>query len=403
MVREDAEAFLRAMMAPLSAARTGQSLPGVPFSREAVANAFVMLGLLPEPRAEEILAEYKPGLEAKGFRFGVLTGELSVRSGAHGFTEAKAAGRNGLTQIPLAVAAGPVPIATDSVDLSLTWATLTPGGVRLRLRVIGPDEGRISRPLDRPYRVFPGFQLGEEIGYGVSVADNLGRRYQVRSGGWSSRPSGRPGERVWDGEMLAEPEQDGEMLAKPEQPDTKPGAGGAVHWLELASASGPSVRVVMPASARVATGPADPPWPTPGECYLADLVPVTSMSIGADGATVELDTARIVAAVADALLWVGALPADSALLAGETAPGSRQIGWREPLMHLWGRHARERARAAEPDQAGLAVSLPLRQAAAVIESVTAHDDLVSVQLYGIVGVRRILADDRAVLPGAGGG
>jgi hypothetical protein len=29
------------------------------------------------------------------------------------------------------------------------------------------------------------------------------------------------------------------------------------------------------------------------------------MSIGADGATVELDTARIVAAVADALLWVG--------------------------------------------------------------------------------------------------
>jgi hypothetical protein len=52
MVREDAEAFLRAMMAPLSAARTGPSLPGVPFSREAVANAFVMLGLLPEPRAE---------------------------------------------------------------------------------------------------------------------------------------------------------------------------------------------------------------------------------------------------------------------------------------------------------------------------------------------------------------
>jgi hypothetical protein len=33
--------------------------PGVPFSREAVANAFVMLRLLPEARAEEILAGYQ--------------------------------------------------------------------------------------------------------------------------------------------------------------------------------------------------------------------------------------------------------------------------------------------------------------------------------------------------------
>jgi hypothetical protein len=32
MAREDAEAFLRAMLAPLSAARPGQPLPGVPFS-----------------------------------------------------------------------------------------------------------------------------------------------------------------------------------------------------------------------------------------------------------------------------------------------------------------------------------------------------------------------------------
>jgi hypothetical protein len=30
-----------------------------------------MLGLLPEARAEEILAEYQPELEAKGFRLGV--------------------------------------------------------------------------------------------------------------------------------------------------------------------------------------------------------------------------------------------------------------------------------------------------------------------------------------------
>jgi hypothetical protein len=40
------------------------------------------------------------------------------------------------------------------------------------------------------------------------------------------------------------------------------------------------------------------------------------------------------------------------------------------------------AGAAEPDRAGLAVGLPLRQATAVIESITAHDELVSVWLYG---------------------
>jgi len=40
------------------------------------------------------------------------------------------------------------------------------------------------------------------------------------------------------------------------------------------------------------------------------------------------------------------------------------------------------ALAAEPARAGLAVRLPLRQATAVIEGITAREDLVSVQLYG---------------------
>src|SRR5881394_1995927 len=102
MVFADPEAFLRAMMAPLSRARRGGPLPGVPFSREAVANAFVMLGLLPGARAEEILAGYRQELEAEGFRFGVLTGELSVRPGAYGYQDARAASRGDLTGIPLA-------------------------------------------------------------------------------------------------------------------------------------------------------------------------------------------------------------------------------------------------------------------------------------------------------------
>ena len=128
MALQDPEAFLRAMVAPLSRARRGRPLPGVPFSREAVANAFVMLGLLPGARAEEILGQYRPELEAEGFRFGVLTGELSVVPGALGYHEARAASRAGLTGVPLAVAAGPVPIGFGGTELVLTLATLTPGG-----------------------------------------------------------------------------------------------------------------------------------------------------------------------------------------------------------------------------------------------------------------------------------
>jgi hypothetical protein len=47
----------------------------------AVANAFVMLGLLPEGRAEAILAEHRAALERMGIAN--VGDELTVRPGAH--------------------------------------------------------------------------------------------------------------------------------------------------------------------------------------------------------------------------------------------------------------------------------------------------------------------------------
>jgi hypothetical protein len=95
---------------------------------------------------------------------------------------------------------------------------------------------------------------------------------------------------------------------------------------------------------------------------------------------VELDTAAIVAAVADALLAVGALPPDSAVLTGITDRVRRD--WhldlsdrQQALMQPW----------ADPGQgsgADLAIRLPLERATAVLESITAREDMVSVQLYG---------------------
>ena len=359
MVLADPEAFLRAMVAPLSRARRGRPLPGVPFSREAVANAFVMLGLLPEARAEEILAQYRPDLEAKGFRLGVLTGELSVRPGAHGYQDALAASRADLTGIPLAVAAGPVPIAFGGTELVLTLATLTPGGVKLGLRAAIPDPSQPTREL-------PGQRFAAEVRSGLAVTDDLGRTYRLRPVTWGDSP-GEPGRRRWRGEVLAEPQPRGTAT------------GGAVRWLEFAGAESRPVRVDMPAPAAAETGPAEPAWPTPAEAYLAELASARSVTIATGEDSVELDVAKIVAAVADALLWTGALPPDSAMLSAREAPAP---DWQEELAKLWGRQAHLRARDNEPERAGLAVWMPLRRATAVIESIAAHDDLVTIQLYG---------------------
>jgi len=68
----------------------------------AVANAFVMLGLLPEPRAEAVLAEHRSALEHAGFgnAWGVTKGELTVRPGAHGYWQSRMAGPGGLREFP---------------------------------------------------------------------------------------------------------------------------------------------------------------------------------------------------------------------------------------------------------------------------------------------------------------
>src|SRR5260221_14148055 len=72
-----AEALLRA--------HPDRPLFPVSLGLQAVANACVMLGMLPEPQAEAILGEQRLALERKGFGnvWGVTKGELTVRPGAH--------------------------------------------------------------------------------------------------------------------------------------------------------------------------------------------------------------------------------------------------------------------------------------------------------------------------------
>jgi hypothetical protein len=351
------------MTAPLARVRAGSPYPVARLSVEAVANAFVVLGLLPAARAGEILDAQQPALEAAGFRVGREIGELSVNPGARGLAEARAAALDQLRQIPLAVGAGPVRCPLRRYDLAITWATVTPEGIRLRYLGDGQE-------LDRDLAGVLAREVAEDIAE-LSITDDAGGRYRVPA---ANVPGGISGYCIASGQTRWVPE--GEFLAEAVR-----GGGSAVRWLELSAGAGtPPVRFEISPPRAVPAGIARPPWPTPAECYLDQLAPPDrEWSIGSfETGTVELDTAAIVAAVADALVAVGEVPADSAVLTGITdrvqpdwrlAPSDQQLALTQP----W----------ASPGQdADLAVRLPLGSATAVLERMTVREDMVSVQLYG---------------------
>ena len=377
---EDPEAYLGALTAPLAWAEEGSPLPVPRFSLEAVANAFVILGLLPAQRAEEILAAQRPVVEAAGFRVGLPIGELSVNAGARAFQEARAGGADSPRWTPLATAAGPVRCRLPGHDITITSATLTPEGIWVRYHGDAQEGGR--READAI-----GKEVADEITE-VSIADNTGGTYLVPPDQVHGGAYGRAGLRSASGRLLWVP--GGAFLAVPASGEAASGGGRpAVRWLEFSAGSGQRtgpVRLEIRPPAAVPTGTTEPPWPTPAEAYLAELAPVYDWSIGSfETGSVELDAPEIVAAVAGALLAVGALPPGSALL---TAAHYRErrpahADWQRTVMHTWADYARERVRrAGRANGAGLAVSLPLQQATAVVENISAYEDLVSVWLYG---------------------
>jgi hypothetical protein len=357
----DPEGWLRSLTAEalLRADPDGPLLP-VSLALQAVANAFVMLGLLPESRAEAILAAHRRALERKGFGnvWGVVRGELTVRPGAHGYWESRTAGPAGLRDVPLSVAAAGVRCPTSAAEVCFEWLKLTSAGLKLSFHATAPNPGGNPPALHAAMR-----RAMSEI----SLIDDTGHSYDLSAVrvGWSRFPDRQ--EREWHGQVIAEPNP-----------------AGTPAWVEFTpTAAGASGRVALPPPALVPVGAADPPWPAPAECYLAELARVTHISISdavSEAGAGPRDTAEIVATVADSLMAVGALPLTSSLL--REFPGNRP-GWHTPLADRWGVRAYQRTsgfRAGE--HRGLAVRLPLEQATAVIESVSARGELVSVRLYG---------------------
>jgi hypothetical protein len=326
----------------------------------AVANAFVMLGLLPEPRAEAVLADRKSALEhmSLGDTWGVTKGELTVRPGAHEYWQSRMAGPAGLREVPLLVAVAGVCCPTSVAEVSFEWVKLTSTGWQLSFRATAPDPG--GNPPD------PDVVMGQAMSE-ISLTDDTGQSHDLRAEdvGWSRDLS--RGEQAWHGHVLAA---------------CDPASRQA--WFELAPTTGSaSGRVALPSPAQVPVGRSDPPWPTPAECYLAALAPVTTISIGTSGTVAEAgpeETAEIVAKVADSLIAVGVLPVTSTLL--RESPGSGP-GWHVQLAYRWRHRAHQQAaRFRAEEHRRLVVRLPLERATAVIESVSAQDDLLSIELYG---------------------
>lgn len=342
----------------------------------ATANAFVMLGLVAEDRAEEILAGHRAALEAKGVApgRGVNVGELTVRPGAHEYWTARGDSVAALADLPLRVlpagARFPVTVSGQPGEICLEWLTLTRSGWRMTYRASGsraraePDAADAARqPLSA---------AAEQVLAQVVVADDTGHRYQLtpgRGSGWL-----RTGRDEWElhGEAAAAPN----LLAEP-------------GWLELGSTAGiERVRIQPPPD--IPVGAAEPPWPTPAEAFTEQLARINGMNLNGSELTPD-QTAAIVATAVDCLLAVGALPASSALLSEPRAGGQgRQAGqdWQEQLASRWSGRAWRQAAGAPgtgfrpADHRGLAAELPLKHATAIIESVSAHGGLVIIRLYG---------------------
>ena len=202
----------------------------------------------------------------------------------------------------------------------------------------------------------------------ISLTDDAGQSHELRAEDVSWGRNLDRHEQEWHGHAL---------IAR--DPASRPA------WFELAPTTGStSGRVILPSPAQVPVGRSDPPWPTPAECYLAVLAPVTRISMETSGTVAEAgpeETARIVATVADSLIAVGALPVTSTLLRESPSAGPQ---WHVELVYRWRGRAYQKARfrAAEHRRLALAVRLPLEHATAMIESVSTQDDLVSIQLYG---------------------
>jgi len=303
---------------------------------QAVAHAFAMLGLVSAEGAEAAMTQASRALGPRG-------AGGSEPGPACGYWNMRAQERHALAWIPRAVAVGGLRFSVAAAGLRCDWFRMARAGLRFQVQAAAVGQ--------QPPSQHAGMALAE-----LSAADDAGHSYLLR---WDG---GRGSHRLWMGEVVAEPMTEHER----QRPDD-------VAWFELAATGGPAARVVFAPPPTIPVGPAAPPWPTPAESYLAWL--------SRQDPAPELDRGggrEVVAAVAEALVSVGAIPAQSPLL--PLILGRHERSSHPDLPLTWPRPVRL---GTPPDlQIALCAVLPFEHAAAVIEGLSAWGEDIQLHIYG---------------------
>jgi hypothetical protein len=332
------ETYLRLMAHDLVVAQPRSRLRVIETSVEAVARAFIMLGLLSAAGAANALTDARRAQALNGI--GGL--DSAVWPGPPGdFWPTRAHGQQAPSWTPRSVAVGPVRLCLAGADMSWSWFRIAQAGLRCQAESVGAGQQLEALPAEAAVA-------------GLSATDDAGRSYRLR---WDG--GGRGGRR-WLGEVIAEP------ALEQEQP-------GDVAWFELATAGGPAARVAFGPPAVIPMGAAVPAWPTAAECYLAllsrqDPAPELGQSGGRD----------VVAAVAESLVTVGAIPAQSPLLPQVLGRHKRSS---HPDLPVGWPHAVRLG--TPPDfRIALCAALPFEDAAVVLEGMSAWSEDIQLHLYG---------------------
>jgi hypothetical protein len=220
------ETHLRRMAQDLAEARPLRPLRVSATSIQAVAHAFAMLGLASTEGAETAMTAASRALGLRG----AGGSEPGIWPGpACDYWNMRVRGRHALAWIPRAVAAGAVRFSVAAAGLRCDWFRMAQAGLRFQVQAAAVGQ--------RPPSRHAGMALA-----GLSAADDGGHSYSLR---WDG---GRGSDRLWMGEVVAEPG------SEHERPDD-------VAWFELATADGPAARVVFAPPPATSVGPAAPPWP----------------------------------------------------------------------------------------------------------------------------------------------
>ena len=315
-------------------AKAGADSEVAPFRLQAVAHAFVMVGLLSSAAADEVLTEASDEFQTSN----LASFQLQLRPGAEEYWRLLGDRPDRLSWIPRAIAAGPLRIRTGSAELRVEWLRLSDAGMRFQAEARTTDAGLAERHV--------GLVLTD-----LALADDAGRSYRL----------------YWDRGSGTRERWIGDVLGVPPPPSD-------VTWLELtASDTAARHRIEAASPLPIEVGPAQTQWPTAAEAYLAALCatdpPVTF------GRTQARDVA---AAVAEALLSVGAIPANSPLLLDVLGRAKRSS---HPLLpSTWPTPVR---RTTPPERRfPICAALPFSLAAVVIEGLSAWGEDVQVHVYG---------------------